>query len=185
MWMPEASTQPVASDEVVGIVARQPQRVSQPGGIFGGRSQEIVLFRLEMLDNGKPTGQFVNCRFEGILSGMLDQGDTVRASGTMKGGVLQVTRVTDPSGAVLAQAACFVVTAVCGDPLAFEVQVMRQFRDRVLMRSRLGRMAVVIYWRVGPILAGWLGSRPHLCRYIRWLALSPLSRWLSRIMGDS
>jgi hypothetical protein len=180
MWMPEASAQPIASEEVVGIVARQPQRVSQPGGIFSGRPQEIVLFRLET-----QKGQFVNCRFQGVLSGMLDQGDTVRASGTMEGGVLQVTRITDTSGAVLAQAACFVVTAVCGDPLASEVRIMRQFRDQVLMRSRFGRMAVVVYWRVGPILARWLGSRPRLCRCIRRLALSPLSRGLARIMGDS
>ena len=180
MWMPEASVQPVASEEIVGNVARPPQRVSQPGGILSGRSQEIVLFRLET-----QTGQFVNCRFQGVLSGMLDQGDTVHVSGTIEGGVLQVMRITDTSGAILAQAACFVVTAVCGDPLAFEVQVMRQFRDRVLMRSWLGRMAAVVYWRVGPILAKWLGNRPRLCRCIRWLALSPLSRWLSHIMGDS
>jgi hypothetical protein len=164
---------------VAGSVARPPQHVSQPGGILGGRSQEIVLFRLET-----QKGQFVNCRFQGVLSGMLDQGDTVRASGTMEAGVLQVTRITDMSGAVIAHAACFVVTAVCGDPLAFEVQVMRRFRDRVLMRSRLGRMAVVAYWRVGPILAERLGSHPRLCRGIRRFGLSPLSRALSRIMGD-
>lgn len=179
MWMPEASAQPVASEEVVGSVARPPQRVAQPAGIFGGKPQEIVLFRLET-----QKAQFVNCRFQGILSGMLDQGDTVRAAGTLVGGVLQVTRITDESGAIIAQAACFVVTAVCGDPLAPEVQVMREFRDRVLMRSRLGRMAVAGYWRVGPILARWLGNCPRLCRYIRRLALSPLSRGLSRIMGD-
>jgi len=41
---------------------------------------------------------------------------------------------------------CFVATAVYGDINAQEVQVLREFRDNVLMETGLGRKAVDLYY---------------------------------------
>jgi len=49
--------------------------------------------------------------------------------------------------------ACFVATAVYGDPQHDDVVYLRSFRDNVLNRYLLGRWFVKLYWYVGPILA--------------------------------
>ena len=179
MWMPDQSTagpSPGGVQEVIGRVDRPPQRQSEPVGFFGGRPRETVLFRLKL-----NTGQMLNCRFEGTLSGMLDLGDTVRVSGTIVGGVMQVTRIADLGGAVIAQSACFVATAACGDALAPEVEHLRRFRDRVLMPSAFGRVLVRVYWRFGPILASWIADRPYVRHTIRTMLLRPLGKLASRM----
>lgn len=52
--------------------------------------------------------------------------------------------------------ACFVATAVYGDPQHDDVVYLRSFRDNVLNRYLLGRCFVKLYWHVGPILAQYV-----------------------------
>ncbi|MCX8033413.1 MAG: hypothetical protein N3B14_08535 [Thermoleophilia bacterium] len=51
------------------------------------------------------------------------------------------------------ESSCFVATVVFGTPLAEEVQVLRWYRDNRLLRTTHGRLAVRIYYAVGPTLA--------------------------------
>jgi hypothetical protein len=73
--------------------------------------------------------------------------------------------------------ACFVATAAYGDRLHPDVRALRDFRDRHLIRWRVGRGFVRVYWIIGPIMAR--RTRPgHLhARMIRRL-LSLLVRAL-------
>ena len=41
---------------------------------------------------------------------------------------------------------CFIATAVYGDKNAPEVQVLRDFRDNVLMENKLGRIVIDLYY---------------------------------------
>lgn len=61
---------------------------------------------------------------------------------------------------------CFVVTAVYG-PMAEELRAFRAFRDRTLMESRVGRVAVSAYYAVGPAAAEVVRRRPWLRRVVR------------------
>jgi len=176
VWMPDQSHLAFVSngaEQLAGVVERPPQHQREQSGLFGGRPRDTVLFRLRT-----NTGQVFNCRFEGTLSGMLDQGDTVRVSGTNVGGVIEVSRIVDAGGALIAQSQCFVATVVFADPMAPEVRQLRAFRDRALRRSAIGRAVIALYWQVGPLLARHLAGRPRLCRAVRALILLPLCRVL-------
>lgn len=57
--------------------------------------------------------------------------------------------------------ACFVATVAFGEG-APELDTLRAFRDRVLLRSTPGRAFVGWYYREGPSLARFVGRRPWL-----------------------
>lgn len=76
---------------------------------------------------------------------------------------------------------CFVATMAFGSD-AIETFVLRQFRDTVLRRSRVGRAIVRLYYRASPWLCRRLESRPLVvvaCRlFLSWCAV-PLARALT------
>jgi hypothetical protein len=128
------------------------------------------MFRIEDERSGHP----VSVRFDGPVSGMVDQGDRVTVQGYMMRGVLNARRITDEHGAVLAEARCFVATMVYGDMWAPQVEVLRQFRSRFLERYALGRVMVRIYWRYGPTIARMLEGRPVALGVLRRMVFGPL-----------
>lgn len=74
---------------------------------------------------------------------------------------------------------CFVATAAYGSPLAAEIGVLRQVRDRYLASHGLGRALIDVYYSFGPSLADVIGAHEWLRGVARTL-LSPivaLSRW--------
>ncbi len=68
---------------------------------------------------------------------------------------------------------CFVATAAYGTPLASEIGVLRQFRDRHLMTNAMGRALVDAYYTVGPIAADVIRDQPWLRAAVRAL-LTPV-----------
>ena len=73
--------------------------------------------------------------------------------------------------------ACFLATVAFEDG-APELEVLRAFRDRVLVRSVPGRSFIAWYYRAGPALAAFVAQRPRLKRATR-SALAFLVRRLS------
>ncbi|MGD0901033.1 MAG: CFI-box-CTERM domain-containing protein, partial [Thermoguttaceae bacterium] len=67
---------------------------------------------------------------------------------------------------------CFIATAACGDPFAPEVIALSAFRDGVLLRSRVGRAFVYLYYRLSPPVAATV-ARFNL---VRRLALTLVVR---------
>jgi hypothetical protein len=80
----------------------------------------------------------------------------------------------------LKKGGCFIATAACGSPDAWEVEVLRAFRDERLLGSRLGRFAVDAYYRISPPLARWIERSPRLRRWVRRALIQPLARKLER-----
>lgn len=55
---------------------------------------------------------------------------------------------------------CFIATAAHADPDAPGVRLLREFRDRILSRSKLGRTLTRIYYQHSPQAATWLMDHP-------------------------
>ena len=68
---------------------------------------------------------------------------------------------------------CFIATAAFGSSLEPRVACLREFRDRVLMRSRPGRILVDAYYVYSPPVAALISEHPALRRIVR-TALAPV-----------
>ncbi len=62
---------------------------------------------------------------------------------------------------------CFIATAAYGSYLAPDVKTLRGFRDRVLLKTGLGRAVVRIYYRLSPPAARLLSRSPALRAVVR------------------
>ena len=68
-------------------------------------------------------------------------------------GPISTTELTTPKRQFATVTPCFVATAAYGSPLAHDVGLLRQVRDRYLMSNAVGRAAVSAYYAVGPTFA--------------------------------
>ncbi|MFH1645536.1 MAG: CFI-box-CTERM domain-containing protein, partial [Candidatus Omnitrophota bacterium] len=68
---------------------------------------------------------------------------------------------------------CFIATAAYGTPMAGDVMVLRSFRDKVLLKSELGKALVRFYYKHSPEAASIIREKPVLRRITRAL-LKPL-----------
>jgi len=62
---------------------------------------------------------------------------------------------------------CFIATAAYGSPLAYELDVLRAFRDQRMLRSKTGKVMVLTYYRISPPIASIIARRQTLKRIIR------------------
>ena len=68
---------------------------------------------------------------------------------------------------------CFIATAAYGSYLSSEVQVLRDFRDDVLLEYSWGRKFVAWYYKTSPSIASTIASSDILKSLMRWL-LTPI-----------
>jgi len=74
-------------------------------------------------------------------------------------------------------ATCFVATAAYGDPDHEDVAFLRQYRNKTLKKTVLGRAFIATYWRIGPVLAKPVKAHTGLQKVTRRL-LGALVAWL-------
>jgi len=68
---------------------------------------------------------------------------------------------------------CFIATAAYGSPLEPHVRALREFRDRYLKRSALGRAFIRFYYRYSPSISAIVAQHEWL-RFLARMLLTPL-----------
>jgi len=69
---------------------------------------------------------------------------------------------------------CFIATAAYGTPTASEIDVLREFRDLVLLQNAAGSRFVALYYRLGPPAAEAMARSGILRTLVRELVVDPV-----------
>jgi len=62
---------------------------------------------------------------------------------------------------------CFIATAAYGTPMAEEIQVLREFRDKYLLTNPMGCILVDLYYKFSPPIAEFITEHPSLKPMVR------------------
>ena len=78
------------------------------------------------------------------------------------------------------QKPCFVATAAYGTPMSEEVDILRKFRDELLLGNPAGRTFVAVYYKLSPPIAKSISEHQVLRTVIRECCVNPavaLVKW--------
>lgn len=132
-----------------------------------------------VLPSSTPPGQLVAATIGDLLP-ETHYYIAVRATNDMnEHGPLAVAEVTTTKRTFATVSPCFIATAAYGTPLARDIRVFRQFRDRYLATTTVGRMLISAYYCVGPHAAKVIKGHEK-ARAITRAALSWMVRTLRR-----
>jgi len=83
-----------------------------------------------------------------------------------------------PSGGGGTGGGCFIATAAYGTPTAKQLDVLRAFRDDVLLKSAVGSRLVDFYYKVSPPIANFISEHNFVRTLVRELLVDPIVRVL-------
>ena len=83
-----------------------------------------------------------------------------------------------PSGSL----GCFIATAAYGTPTAEQIDVLREFRDVVLLESAAGSQFVALYYQLSPPIADFIAGNELLRTLVRELLVDPIV-WVVEATG--
>lgn len=69
---------------------------------------------------------------------------------------------------------CFIATAVYGTSLASEIDILRNFRDKFLLKNKLGKELVTFYYQSSPPLADFISKHLLLRKILREIIIEPI-----------
>jgi polyhydroxybutyrate depolymerase len=73
---------------------------------------------------------------------------------------------------------CFIATAAYGTPTAEQLDVLRAFRDEVLLKSTVGSQLVNLYYQMSPPVADFISEHGVVRTLVRELLIDPIVRVL-------
>jgi uncharacterized repeat protein (TIGR02543 family) len=111
----------------------------------------------------------------------------LKYNGTViEGTVYRFTTYSGPSMGIddfLGYLGCFIATAAYGTPTAEQIDVLREFRDVVLLKSAVGSRFVVLYYQLSPPIADFIARSDLLRTLVRELLIDPIV-WIVEATGD-
>ena len=78
---------------------------------------------------------------------------------------------------------CFIATAAYGTPTAEQIDVLREFRDIVLLESIAGSQFVALYYQLSPPVADFISESSFLRTLVRELLVDPIV-WVVEATGN-
>jgi len=78
---------------------------------------------------------------------------------------------------------CFIATAAYGTPNAEQIDVLREFRDVVLLQNTVGSQFVALYYQFSPPIADFIAGNSFLRTLVRELLVDPIV-WVVETTGD-
>jgi len=110
-----------------------------------------------------------------ILACVGSEGDKVKEAASRGLGALRAKEADIKSGrAQKPDSSCFIATAAYGSESAVQIDVLRDFRDEVLLQSAAGRHYVSLYYAVSPPVANYITEREWLRTLVRELLVDPV-----------
>ena len=114
-------------------------------------------------------------------------------AGTLANALATATTFTMPAQNVVVTAnfqvastggvGCFIATAAYGSPTAEQLDVLREFRDGVLLESVAGSQFVDLYYRLSPPIADFISGNSFLRTLVRELLVDPVV-WAVGAIGN-
>ncbi len=78
---------------------------------------------------------------------------------------------------------CFIATAAYGTETAAELNILRDFRDQVLLKNALGSRFVEVYYKVSPPIADFIAKNDFLRAIVREVLVDPVVNILQWSQG--
>jgi uncharacterized repeat protein (TIGR02543 family) len=78
---------------------------------------------------------------------------------------------------------CFIATSAYGTPSAKQIDVLREFRDVVLLKSTVGSRFVALYYRLSPPVADFVAKSELTRALVRGLLVDPIV-WIVKATED-
>ena len=112
------------------------------------------------------------------------RGDDTAGDGTIADQGGPATLTTTATGGGGGGGGCFITTAAYGSLLAPHLQILREFRDRFLLESSIGKAFVNFYYKYSPPIADFI-AKQGIFRAVVRLSLFPLMgmSWLALKIG--
>jgi hypothetical protein len=107
----------------------------------------------------------------------------LRYHDTMIEGAIYQFTTTAGAGIGFYDLFCSIATAAYGTPTAEQIDVLREFRDVVLLRSTVGSGFVALYYRFSPPIANFISRSDLLRTVVRELLVDPVV-WIVEATGD-
>jgi len=104
----------------------------------------------------------------------------------IEGAVVRFTTAQQPGAGLgfdLSAFGCFIATAAYGTPAAEQIDVLREFRDVVLLESAAGSQFVALYYRFSPPVADFIAGNSFFRTLVRELLVDPIV-WMVEATDD-
>jgi uncharacterized repeat protein (TIGR02543 family) len=92
------------------------------------------------------------------------------------------TTTTDPTEGSSGPFACFIATAAYGTRTSEQIDVLREFRDVVLLENSVGSEFVALYYQLSPPVADFIAGNSFLRTMVRDLVVDPVV-WMVEATG--
>lgn len=108
-----------------------------------------------------------------VLEGLIDNPDFSDLSGAQQARIINWNSIPAQINTIQGGGGCFIATAAYGSYFEPHVEVLRDFRDSMLLTNKLGKVFVNFYYSTSPPIADYIAKHESLKMATRW-ALTPL-----------